>query len=182
MITASKFAWLHTPSASPYSVDHGLQVHLQTHSITPQSVSLNSLDYDLQVHLRTYLNTASKCISKLTRLQPPSSHDHGLQVNIQIALITASKQIFEDGLRIYGDTEVTEVDGVTGSVYSADSRVDRHHLMSISSYHTTKIHTQSFPTFDFNRSVWDLVDPCNCADPQRRVVSYLLTNFLCSLN
>jgi hypothetical protein len=39
-----------------------------------------------------------------------------------------------------------EVDRVTGSIYSADSGVDRHHLISISSYHTMKIHS-IFPNF-----------------------------------
>ena len=68
--TASKYSsnlarsW--RPSASPNSLDHGLQVHLQTRSIT-----------------------ASKCISKLARYWPPSSLDYGLQFRS----ITASKCI-----------------------------------------------------------------------------------------
>ena len=68
---------------------------------------------------------------------------------------------------------------MTGSVYSADPGVDRHHLISISSYHTMKIHTLSFPTFGLTRSVRDIVDPRNWVDPHGCVVSYLLT-FLCS--
>jgi len=36
---------------------------------------------------------ASKCISKLGRLRPPSSHHHGLQVHLQTRTITASKCI-----------------------------------------------------------------------------------------
>jgi hypothetical protein len=63
---------------------------------------------------------------------------------------------------VYRDTRVTEVKRVTGSIYSADPRVDRHHLISISSYHTMKIHTLSFPTFGLTRSVRDIMDPCNC--------------------
>jgi len=47
---------------------------------------------------------------------------------------------------VYGDAGVTEVDRVTGSIYSADPGVDRHHLISISSYHTKKIHS-IFPNF-----------------------------------
>jgi len=82
---------------------------------------------------------------------------------------------------VYGDTGVTEVDRVTGSIYSADPGVDRHHLNSISSYHTMKIHTLSFPTFGLTRSVRDFVDPRNCVDPHGWVVSYLLT-FLRSLS
>jgi len=61
---------------------------------------------------------------------------------------------------------------VTGSIYPADPGVDRHHLISISSYHTMKIPTLSFPTFGLTRSVRDFVDS------QRRVVSYPLTRFL----
>jgi len=75
---------------------------------------------------------------------------------------------------VYGDTGVTEVERVTGSIYSTDPGVDRHHLISISSYHTMKIHTLSFPTFGLRSSVRD-VDPCKCVDPQCRVVSCLLT-------
>jgi len=63
---------------------------------------------------------------------------------------------------VYGDTGVTEVERVTGSIYSSDPRVDRHHLISISSYLTMKIHTLSFPTFGLTRSVRDIVDPRNC--------------------
>jgi len=73
-LTASKYssnlARSRPPSASPISLDHGLQVHLQTHSIT-----------------------ASKCISKLARLRPASSHEHGLQVHPQTRLITISECI-----------------------------------------------------------------------------------------
>jgi len=143
----------------------------------PPSVSLNSHDYGLQV--RTI--TAAKCISKLARLRPPSSHDYGLQVHLQTRSITASKYIFNERRRVYGDTGVMEVERVTGSIYSTDPRVDRQHLISISSYHTMKIHTLSFPTFGLTRSFCD-VDPCKCVDPQRWVVSCLLTRFLHSLN
>ena len=51
---------------------------------------------------------------------------------------------------------------MTGSIYSADPGVDKHHLISISSYHTMTIHTLSFPTFGLTRSVRDIVDPHNC--------------------
>jgi len=65
---------------------------------------------------------------------------------------------------------------VMGSIYLADPRVDRHHLISISSYHTMKIQMQSFPTFSLTcsvRGLWDL---------QFRVVSYLLTQSAGSCN
>jgi len=83
--------------------------------------------------------------------------------------------MFKERRRLYGDTGVTEVDRVTGSIYSAYSGVDRHHLISISSYHTMNIHTLSFPTFGLTRSVRDFVDPRNCVDPHAQIVSYLLT-------
>jgi hypothetical protein len=177
------------------------------------------------VHLQTHSITASKCISKLARIWPSNSHDHGLQVRkikaykcisklaqsrsrsgslnsldyvlrvyLQIHSITASKSIsklarsqplstsFKERRPVYGNTGVTEADRVKGSIYQADPGVDRHHLISITSYHTTKIHTLSFPTFGLTRSVREVVDPPNCVDPQRQVVSYLLTRFLLSLN
>jgi len=132
------------PSTRPISLDHGLQVHLQTRS-----------------------TTASKCISEFTRSPSPSATQ-----------TRSIKYIFKERRRLYGDTGVTEVDRVTGSIYSADSGEDRHHLISIFSHHTMKIHTLSFPTFGLTRSVWDLVYPRNCVDPHGRVVSYLLTLFL----
>jgi len=76
---------------------------------------------------------------------------------------------------VYGDTGVTVVDKVMGSIYSADSGADRHYLISISSYHTMKVLTLSFPNFGLTQSVREIGDPCNCVDPQHRAVSYLLT-------
>jgi len=143
----SKLARSRPPNISPNSLDYGLQAYPQLRSITastlarsrPPSVYLNSLDYGLQV--RTI--TASKCISKLARSQPPSTS-------------------FRSDGGVYGDTGVTEVERVTGSVYLADHGVDRHHLISISSYHTMKIPTLSSPTFGLTRSIRDIVDPPNC--------------------
>jgi len=57
------------------------------------SASPNSLDYGLQVHHQTHLITAFKCISELTPFRPPGSHNHGLQVHLQTSSITASKWI-----------------------------------------------------------------------------------------
>jgi len=54
---------------------------------------------------------------------------------------------------VYGDTGVTEVERATRSIYLGDPGVDRQHLIFISSCHTTKIHTLSFPTFGLTRSV-----------------------------
>jgi len=86
----SKLAELWCPSESPYSLDYGLQ---SSHdSILPSA--------DPQ----TRLTSASKCISKLVRLQPPKfsqswsckcispkSLDHSIQLYLQTGSITASK-------------------------------------------------------------------------------------------
>ena len=45
------------------------------------------------------------------------------------------------------------MDRETGSIYSADSGVDRYHLISISSYDTMKIQNLSFPTVGLTWSV-----------------------------
>jgi len=135
------------------------------------SASLSSLNPSLQVHIPTRSIMASKCISEFTRSPSPSaSQIHSIQY------------IFRERGWSCGDTGLTDVDSVTGSIYLADPGTDRHHLISISSYHTMKIHTLSFPTFCLTRSVRDLVDPHYCVDPHGRVVSYLLTFFLHSLS
>jgi hypothetical protein len=118
------------------------------------------------VYLQTRSIMASKYISNLPRSRPPSvspsSLDYGLQVHLQTCSITACKEIFKERRRVNVDIGVTKLERVTGSIYSADPKVDRHHLISISSYHTMKIHTISFPTFGLTRSVCDIVGPRNC--------------------
>jgi hypothetical protein len=90
------------PCASLNLHNHGLQVHLQTCTITasncifklvrsrPRSVFPNSLDHGLQVHSYTCSITASKCVSKLALTQPPrvslTLHD----IVLQVRPITAS--------------------------------------------------------------------------------------------
>jgi len=168
----SKLARSQAPSGSPDPLDYGLQVRtiMASKCIStlapswPPSASLSSLDLSLQVHIQTRSFTASKCISEFTRSTSPSA-----------AQIRWIKYVIKERWGLYGDTGVTEVDRVTGSIYSADPGVDRHHLISISSYHKMKIHTLSFPTFGLTRSVRDFVDPRNCVDPHGRVASYLLT-------
>jgi len=59
------------------SIDR-LYVLVQSHSTTAS-----------KVHLETRSIMASKCISKLARLRPPSSHGHRLQVHLQTRSITA---------------------------------------------------------------------------------------------
>jgi len=157
----SKLARLLPPSASLNLLDYGLQVHHPIRSITVSKWISNlawiwppcSHHHCLQVHLQICSIRASKCISKLVRLRPPGSHDQGLQVHPQTRSLTASKYILKERRRVYWDTGVTEVDRVTGSIYSADPGVDRHHLISISIYHKMRIHTLSFPTFGLSCSV-----------------------------
>ena len=109
--TASKYlsdparSW--PPSASPISLDHGLQVHLQTRSITASKCISNLArlrpailhKHGLQVHLQTRSMTISECISKFTRSLPPSVSPNMLhyrhQVDLQTRLITASEYISE---------------------------------------------------------------------------------------
>jgi hypothetical protein len=66
---------------------------------------------------------------------------------------------------------------MTQSIYSGDRGLDRHHLIFISSFHATKIHILSFPTFGLTCWFLDFVDLRNCMDPHGQVVSQLLTNF-----
>jgi len=75
----SKLAQLRPPSASPNSIDHGFQGHLQNDSITaskcisklaqfrPWRTSLSSVDDTLPLLLHTRLIMASQCISEITR-------------------------------------------------------------------------------------------------------------------
>jgi len=93
---------VHRPplSTRPISLDYGLQVHLQTRTITDSKCkSPNSHDRGLKVHLQTRTITASKCISEFPCSRPPSaslsSLHLGLQVHLQTRSITASKCISE---------------------------------------------------------------------------------------
>jgi len=169
---SSNLARSRPPSVSPDLLDYGQQLRTTMASKCisklarswPPSASLSSLDLSLQVHIQTRSITASKCISEFTRSTSPSASQTG-----------SNKYIFKERRRLYGDIGVTEVVRVTGRIYSADPGVDRHHLISISSYHTMKMHTLAFPTFGLTPSVRDFVDPRNCVDPHGRVVSYLRT-------
>jgi hypothetical protein len=105
------------------SLNHGLQVYLQTCKITAsmciskltrlwplnslnytlQSISPNSNNYNLQVQLQTHTIT----VSELAPLQPLSPHDHGLQAHLQTCTITSAKCNFVTGslwecLRVVG--------------------------------------------------------------------------------
>ena len=106
----------------------------------PSRLPPSSHDHGLQLHLQTRTTTAPKCISKLAWLRPrsasPNSLNHGLQAHLVTCSITASKYIVDERRRVYGDTGVTEVDWATGSTYSGDPGVDRHHIIFISSVST----------------------------------------------
>jgi len=90
---------------SSNSLNCGLQVRTIMPSKTISKLTLllppNSLNHGLQVYLQTRLITASKCISKFTQSQSRSaslsSLDQGRQVYLQISLITTSKCISKLG-------------------------------------------------------------------------------------
>jgi len=111
----SKLPRSRPPSVSPNWLDYSLQVRMSMVSkciskLTrsgPPSASLSSLDPSLQVHIQTRSITASKCISEFSRSTSPSASQTGL-----------IKYIFQERRRLYGDTGVTEVDRVTGSIRS----------------------------------------------------------------
>jgi len=126
-------------------MDHGLQVYLQTRRVTAFKFARSQTP---SAYLQTRSIVASKCISKLARSRPPSaspnSLDHCLKVHLKTRSITASKYIVNERRRVYGDTGVTEVHRATGSTYSGDPGVDRHHLIIISSG-STQLHWFSRP-------------------------------------
>jgi len=150
--------------------------------LLPWSASPNSAIHSLQVHLQTRPITAAKWISILAPLWTPSSHNHCLQVHLHIRSITAFKYVIQGQQWVYIDRVVTDVDRVRGSIYLADPGVDRPHLISITSNHTMKIHSEFFRTVVLTCSVWDFMDRLNCVDPEWQVVSYNFTQFLHTLN
>ena len=87
---SSNLATTWPPYTSRNSFDHGFQVPLQSHLITacmciPNLAQLrphSSHNGVLQVYPLTYSIMASKSISKLVRLWPPSWHNYGLRVHI----------------------------------------------------------------------------------------------------
>jgi len=93
------------PSTPPNLLDHSLQVHVQSRSITasecisqftqlwPPSASPDSLNHGLQVSLQTCSITPSKCISRLARSRPGSLRQRVLQIHLQTHSITISECI-----------------------------------------------------------------------------------------
>jgi len=78
------------PSESPNLLNHGLQGHLQTLSITA-SKCISKLDRLQPLTLHSHGLCGD--YSKLARLQPPSSHVHRLHVHLQTRSVTAAKLI-----------------------------------------------------------------------------------------
>jgi hypothetical protein len=104
-----KLALPRPPIPSPNPLDYGLQVHVSKLArLWPPCASPNSVDRGIQVNLQTSLITASKCISKLLQLRPPSSHDHGLQVHISILARSwppsGSPNSFDRGVQVHIET------------------------------------------------------------------------------
>jgi len=137
----------------------------------PTSVSPNTLNYCFKVHLWVHSISRSPSASL-------SSLDFSLQVHLETHSITHSKYIFKVRRRWYGDTRVTEVAGETGSIYSADPGVHRHHLISISSYHSMKIHTLCLPTFGLSRSIRGSMQLLRSSMPGSIIPSNLIPTLL----
>jgi len=89
---STKLAWSRPPGASPHLLDHGLQLYLQTRSITASMVPRS---WPASACLQTRSITASKCICKPARWRPPGASpdlvDSGLQLFLQSRFIEASK-------------------------------------------------------------------------------------------
>jgi hypothetical protein len=103
------------PTTPPISIDHDIQVHMQTCPITvsmivrtyPPSTYPHSYDYGLPVHLKRYLILASQGVDEFAQSRPPSvslsssqfwppssspnSLDHGLQVHLYIHSIAVRR-------------------------------------------------------------------------------------------
>jgi len=98
-ITASKIISKPTrsqpPSVSPNSRDYGLQVSM---IMASKCISPNSLNHDLEMHLQTRSIMASKIISKPTRSQPPSVSPNSPDYGLQVSMIMASKCISPNSL------------------------------------------------------------------------------------
>jgi len=108
------------PGESPKSLDHDLQLDVQTRSIAaskcisklaqsrPPVASPNTFNRGLHVHLQTRSITALNCISKLARSWPPSaapkSLNYSLPVYLQTRLITASECISKFSRSRCGET------------------------------------------------------------------------------
>jgi len=98
------------------TLSHSLGCELTNWWNTVSAPGAPSIDCP-QVLVQSCSITASKCISKLARLRPPSSHDHGLQVHLQTRSIMASKCISQlarsrpPSTSLMSDSGCTEIQG-----------------------------------------------------------------------
>jgi len=80
--------WL-PPSSLPILLDYGLQVHLQSRSITA-TMAIPKL---ARLQPRSWHTNGSKCISKLARWKPPRLSPDSLDYGLQVHTFTAYKCI-----------------------------------------------------------------------------------------
>jgi hypothetical protein len=95
LITASKLARSRDPRAAQNSLDRGLQVNLITRSITSSKFAQS---WPPNANLQTRLIGASKSISKVTGLRPPSGSPNSLNYALQFCTIMASHCISPNSL------------------------------------------------------------------------------------
>jgi len=78
-----RYTWLWSPNSTPNLLNHGLKVHRHTDLVLPP------------VNLWVHSVPASKYFSKYHWLQPPSSHNHSLHVDVLSSSIAAATYISE---------------------------------------------------------------------------------------
>jgi len=93
----------HTITASKFARSWPFKYIAKLARTQPRSTSLNSLDYGLHMHLQIGSITASKCISKLAPLWPPSLHDRSDQVHPQTHSMAALEGISKFNRSRYGE-------------------------------------------------------------------------------
>jgi len=77
-------------SRHPKSIDHDLQLHSQTHSITACKCAQS---WTLHVQLQSHFITAFMAARSWSYSASPTSHNYGLQVHLGVHLLSASKCI-----------------------------------------------------------------------------------------
>jgi phenolic acid decarboxylase len=128
-------------------------------------------NHGIQVHHQSRSITDSNCITTVVQLRPSYSHDHRIQVCLQVFFIAVMKCISKGQRLVYSATRGTVMDRVKRSKYLAQPGVDRHHLISVSPYHIMTILTLCFATFGLTHSVYDF------RHPQCRGVLNIVTRF-----
>jgi hypothetical protein len=141
-----------SPIASLHSLDHSLECISESTLSRSPIASTNLPDHGLRVYIWAHFILGYKCITKLAQSRPPSelfsSLDLSLQVHLHTPSMMASKYIAMEHRWVYGDRGVMEVEWAARSIYSGVPGVHRHHLIFISTCHTTIIQI-IFPNFWF---------------------------------